>query len=57
MGNTVFITQPGAGTTKINAKHTFVTALWQVYFGNPCAQPTLRDQLLSGLERLHKLGI
>lgn len=52
-GNNLFITQPGVGTSKIKANHTFVTALWQVYFGNPCYQPSLRDELLSGLDRLH----
>ena len=56
VGNTIWVTSPAIGTKRIKGNHTFVTALWQVYFGNPCYQTSLRDGLLSGLERLHKLA-
>ncbi len=55
-GNTVWVTMPQKGTTKIAGNRTFVTALWQIYFGNPCIQREIRDGMLSGLDRLHKIA-
>ncbi len=55
-GQTIWVQTPAGGTTKIKGNRTFVTALWQVYFGNPCPQPGLRDDMLAGLDRLHKLA-
>lgn len=52
-GNSISVTT-ARGNTRIAGNRTLVTAIWQIWFGNPCLQAPLRDGMLSGLERLHE---
>lgn len=55
-GSNIWLSLPGGGTKHIKGNAYFVTALWRIYFANPCPQRGLREGLLSKLDRLHALA-
>jgi hypothetical protein len=55
IGNTINVQMP-AGSKQISANVTFVRAIWQIWFGEPCLQAPLRDGMLSNVQRLHDLA-
>jgi len=55
-GNSIFVTTP-RGNTRIAGNNALVTAIWKIWFGNPCLQAPLRDGMLANLERIQaRLG-
>ena len=52
-GNTIWVTMPG-GETRVAGNRALVTAIWQIWFGQPALQTPLRDAMLSDLSRLHE---
>lgn len=49
----MWVTGPDGQTRSLRSRR-LVHAFWQVYFGNPAVQESLRQGLLSQIERLHE---